>query len=207
MPATDLLPGSPALNGRLLWLGRSAEALARDEYWRPAEQLYPSGSTLDRATLLSTTTINLASGTPLAPGGLVLVPGVRINGAAFFSGATAAVTPTNQWCALVDARTSIVLARSVDRTTDAWAANSKQTFTFSGGYTPPEGTPIPAYLVICMVAATPVNLRAMTLAVSSPNGEAPVRTGILAAGHTDPASLASPATINTGNGLPYAYLV
>ncbi len=205
--ATDLLPGSPALNGRLRWLSRNAESLARDEYWRPAEQLYASGSTFDREIVLSSTVINLTSGTMMAPGGLVLVPGIRINGASFWSGATAAVTPANQWCCLIDARNNNVLATSVDRTTDAWGANSKQAFVFSGGYTPPEPDPIPAYLGIVMVAATPVNLRAQTLATTSMNSEPPYRTTVGPAGLTTPASLpANPITLNVGNGLPYGHI-
>ncbi len=52
------------------------------------------------------------------------------------SGATAAGTPTNQWAALYsDAATPALLAQSVDRTTEAWAANVTRQFVLATAQT------------------------------------------------------------------------
>ncbi len=208
MPADDLLPASPALNGRLQWFARqgNAESLASAEFWRPDEQLYASASTLERAELGSSDTFTLTSGTMLLAGGLLLIPGIQINGAAAWSSATAAVAPTAQWVALIDARDLTVLAKSADKTNEAWAANSEKDFVFTGGFTPTGGSLIPAYIGIVVVAGTPPSLRAKTLAATSPNLKTPQLSGTGPAGLTDPASCPNPVTLATGNGFFYAHL-
>lgn len=70
------------------------------------------------------------------------------------SGATAAGTPTNQWAALYsDAATPALLAQSVDRTTEAWAANTTRQFVLATAQTIARSG---IYWVAVMVTATTV---------------------------------------------------
>lgn len=109
----------------------------------------------------------------------------------FISGATAAVTPTNQWAALYStAATPALLSQSPDGTTGAWAADTAKTFTLG---TAQKVTSSGIYWVALMVAAaTPPSLVGCV-------GAKPVLTGEGNLGQTSGSALTAtaPATIVT----------
>lgn len=95
---------------------------------------------------------------PLVTAVLTSVPirvaaGDLITNISVLSGATAAGTPTNQWAALyTSAATPALITQSVDRTTEAWAANTWRTFALAAPYTVPKAGVI--WAAVCVVATT-----------------------------------------------------
>lgn len=68
-----------------------------------------------------------------------LVGGEVVTNLTFYSGATAAGTPTNWWFALYDtASTPALIAQTADQLTAAWAAFTKKTLALSAAYTVPK---------------------------------------------------------------------
>lgn len=65
-----------------------------------------------------------------------LVQGETVTNISFYSGQTAAGTPTNWWFALYDtSSTPALLYQTADQTSGAWAANTKKTLALSTAYT------------------------------------------------------------------------
>jgi hypothetical protein len=111
----------------------------------------------------------------------------------------AAATPTNQWAALLDQGLR-VLGKTVDRTTEAWNANTLKTFNFA--------TPVRAaysgihYVGLVVVATTVPQLTG--LAGSTPMAALPpILTGSSSTGLTNPASLGATAAAITAGLLPF----
>lgn len=150
-----------------------------------------------------------SSGSSLTPtsGRLCLtgltVPRGTISSISFLSGGTPAATPTNQWFCLVDQNLN-VLAKTVDNTTTAWAANTVKTLALSALYE--VVTDMQVYVGIVVVAGTMPSLNA-TASSSITTGLAPVFSGNSTTGLTNPASLGATAAAISGNSaIPYAYL-
>lgn len=96
----------------------------------------------------------IASGLMQCTGPFVIQPNDPITTIGMYSGATAAVTPTNQWFAIQDAANDQVVAVTNDDTTTAWTANQLKTLTIAGGpWTPTVETMV--RVCVCVVAATP----------------------------------------------------
>lgn len=173
---------------------RHAEDLLRHGGWVPAGAI--DQSIPDR--LGATGVFVLTSGTLYLVGGIVIPGGRAVSSISFMSGSTAAVTPTNQWCCLVD-KSLNVLATTVDDTVNAWAANTTKTFTLAttlGGATP-GGTYTPAatmeiYAGLMVAAATPPNVKAVG-GNANLNAIGPVNSGTSSIGLTTPASLGATA--------------
>jgi hypothetical protein len=145
----------------------------------------------------------LTSGTLQLVGGFVIPANQPINTVTFFSGSTAAGTPTNQWACLVDLALN-VLVKSADQTTGAWTALTYKTFTLASAYTPTVNTPV--YAGIVVTATTPPDLRG----ASSSGGigaALPRLNGNSTSGLTNPASLGSTAAAPSALGpIPYGFL-
>lgn len=148
--------------------------------------------------------MTLTSGTMFLVGGVV-VPAFRtVTSVTFISNSVASVTPANQWFCLVRLSDSAVLAKTVDDTTTAWAANTTKTLALSSTYTPTTDTAV--YLGIVHVAATPVNLTSLAVHAGSAT-VAPAMAGTSTASLTNPASLGASATAPTGSSVrPWAYI-
>lgn len=136
------------------------------------------------------------SGTMYLAGGVVLPAGVPVTNIAFCSQA-AAVTPTNQWFAIVSAAAgNAIRAKTADDTTTAWGATTIKSLAISGGpYTPTVDEMV--YLGIVQVAATPATLTRLS---STPDdalrsASPPVFATVAPTGLTTPASLASITSI------------
>lgn len=134
-----------------------------------------------------------------------LQAGDTVNSLSFLSGATALVTPTNEWAALYSPA-GVLLAQSATVTT-AWAADTYKTFALA---TPQVIPSTGVYYAAVMVAATTVP----TL-MGKTTGRAPA-AGALVAGMvllaqtsgsalttTAPGTIASPTAIAT---IPYCVL-
>jgi hypothetical protein len=166
--------------------------------WAPGSSICDNG-----IRLVSPDNITLTSAQLFLAGGCVLPNRVQISSMTFVSGATAAVTPTNQWACLVDTGLN-VLAKSADRTTEAWGALAAKTFTLSSPYTPTVDTPV--YVGLVVVAATVNNLRGHANS-GTIIGLSPSLGGGSTTALTTPASLGATVTAPTaGNGVPYTYL-
>jgi hypothetical protein len=144
----------------------------------------------------------LTSGTLQLHGGIVLPARVPVNSITFVSAGTGAVTPTNQWFALV-ATDGTILAMTVDNTTTAWGTNTARTLNLSATYTPTVDTPV--WLAICVVAATPPNLAGQSVQ-SAVASIAPMVAATANTGLTTPASFTSLDAQTVHTGLAYAYV-
>lgn len=103
----------------------------------------------------------------------------------FFSGATPAGTPLNQWAFVADT-SRVVLAVSGDLTTTAWAATSFQQFVFGTPYTfPTDGG---YYFGLVVRATTPPTLSGITGNVVA-NAFAPIPMGFSTTGLTTPVAV------------------
>ena len=120
-----------------------------------------------------------------------LVAGEVVTNLTFYSGQTAAGTPTNWWFALYDtSATPALIAQTADQTSTAWAANTKKTVALSAAYTVPKtGT----YWAAIHVKATTVPSLLGTVCLP------PVVTGERNLAQTSGSSLTAtaPATIAT----------
>lgn len=84
--------------------------------------------------------------------GVWIAAGTVVNSISFFSGTTAAGTPTNQIFGLYSKRWGL-LGQTSNDTTTAWAANTIKTLNLSSAYTIPSSD---LYYLGCMVTATTV---------------------------------------------------
>jgi hypothetical protein len=149
------------------------------DLWLPANAV---GATYDRFLSTNATLTPLTSGT-LYCAGTTLAAGVPINWVGFFSGSTAAVTPTHQWAVLMDL-SGRVIAVSADRTNAAWAANSFQQFTFTSQFIP--GGPMAVWIGLCVVAGTVPTLAGVGASVGSVSAFAPNMCGPSSTGQSAP---------------------
>jgi hypothetical protein len=161
-----------------------------------AETIARTGTGLANVAALTSGTLQLTS--------VGLMAGQVVSTCKVMAGTQLAVTPTNQWVALIRLSDLAVLGKTADLTTAAWAASAFQTFTFSPSITIASDG---AYAVgLLVVAATPPSLRgiANTGAISN---QVPQSSGKSNTGLTTPAGLgANAAAITTdGNGF-YAVL-
>lgn len=146
-----------------------------------------------------------ASGTLYLAGGGIVAEGVTVSRVGFVSGATAAVTPTNQFFCIVNALTLAVLAKTADDLTTAWAANTVKELVLSAPYTFIEDTPV--YIGLVVAAATLPTLAGANLQNAPLAALAPIIAGTSTAGLTTPASLTAVAGALTGVlGFPFAYV-
>lgn len=125
----------------------------------------------------------------------VIPAGVTITSVKCVSGNLAAVAPTNQWVCLIDNETDRnVLAKSVDKLTEAWVLDTEKTFTFSPAYT--TTAPVQPYFGIVVAAGTVPNimgdLHARAAVTKSTPGN-PMLCGTSTTGLTDPTSLGATA--------------
>lgn len=142
--------------------------------------------------------IGLDDETVLTSGVMVSVPlwlnaGDKVSNLTFWSGATAAGTPTNQWAALYStAATPALLAQSADGTSGAWAADTAKTFALATAQVIATSG---LYWAALMVAATTVpTLLGCSGAKPLLTGEGNLaQTSGSALTGTAPATIASPA--------------
>lgn len=117
------------------------------------------------------------------------------------SATTAAGTPTNQWAALVRVSDNAILAKSADKTTEAWAANTEKTFDFAGGtgaYTPSADELVrPGLLVVATTAPTLVGWSTTTPAVAAKAPQIGGNANTTAASPTTPASLTAVTSLSS----------
>jgi hypothetical protein len=126
---------------------------------------------------------------------LHLDAGTLVTNVAFYSGSTAAVTPTNQWFSLYDVSRNL-LAVTADGTTGAWAANTRKSLALA---TPYQVTASGLYYVGIMVAAATVpNM----LGIDQSNGIAATQVPKLYGRDTTNTGLTTPATAPNPAGDP-----
>lgn len=147
----------------------------------------------------------LTSGILRLGGWEMLAPGIPVNGIVIPSGSTAATTPTNQWFCLVRVSDRVVLAKTADDTTTAWAAGQNKSLAFAAPYVPTayelvyKGVLVVATAVPTLVGWS-VNVSVMTIP--------PIACGNSTTSLTDPASLgATAAAITPGPLNHYGYTV
>jgi hypothetical protein len=120
-----------------------------------------------------------------------LKAGQVINNISFYSATTAAATPTNQVFAIYD-RNGKLMAKTVDDTTTAWAANSQKTLALTAAWTVPKDGP---YFVALLVAAATVP--SLTASSSTLNQANPIFRGSSNTGLTAPPGEAAMPTGNS----------
>lgn len=134
-----------------------------------------------------------------------LLAGQTVSSISFMSGSQAAVGPTNQWFALVD-QSYNVLAKTVDDTTTAWAADTVKTLSLSSPYT--ASADIAVYLAIVVTVTTTLpNFRGVTLSgVTAASNVSPLITLSGQSSLTNPASLGATVTsIAAHSMIPWAW--
>jgi hypothetical protein len=130
---------------------------------------------------------------------------VQISSITFWSGSTAAVTPTNQWFALVRQSDRAVLRATTDDTTAAWAANTAKTLSLSSAYTP--GSDTLAYVGVMVAATTPPTFCGKGLALQALAHLTPSLSTLSTSGLTTPSADGTTLAAGSGNtSLPYCYL-
>lgn len=169
--------------------------------------LLPTGAideTMPRVGNVSNIAGMLASGTLRLQAAVLVPKGRAVSSISLFSGSTAADTPLNQWFCLVRMSDLAVLAKTVDDTTAAWAANSRKTLALAAPLIPAQDEL--CYVGACVVATTPPSLMGNSL----PSGvldEAQRVCGPSTAGLTNPASLGAAAAAPSANTQQfYAYV-
>ncbi|GAA1977386.1 hypothetical protein [Kitasatospora viridis] len=130
---------------------------------------------------------------------IYLRKGDVVSNLTFRSGATAAVTPTNQWAALYSsAATPVLLGQSADATTTAWGATTNRTFALGA---PVTITADGVYWVALMVkAATVPSLVGVSTTASAgitANERNLAQTSGSALASTAPATIATPTAAAT----------
>lgn len=182
-------PGLPELKRRL---------------WLPGAAV---DDTIPRSDAMSAAAQALASGTLHLAGGVVLPAGVQVTRVGFVSGSQAAVTPTNQWFAIVRQADLAVLGVTADDGATAWAANTLKELVLPAPLQMQDDTPV--YLGILVAAATPPNLAGAALAnavIAGLGGTAKL-TGTSTAGLTGPVAVgAAAAAMAATAGIPYAFV-
>lgn len=171
--------------------------------WKPTESKAENFSRLygdmkNLATILTTKKVYMVAG-------LILPPDVTFSNIAFYSATQAAEIPTHQWAGIADVNRKI-LAISADKTTEAWGANTKKTFTFGTAYTQEAGKEAPVYAFLCVTAGTPPSLRGREHENTSPSSTAPILSGTSTETETPLAVGESLAAITATTKLPYVTL-
>lgn len=158
----------------------------------PRIGLTDSGGDTGHAALAT----GVATAVPIA-----LAAGDVISNISVCSGQTAAGVPTNQWAALYSsAGTPALISQSVDRTTEAWAANTWRTFALAAAYTVVKAG---VFWVSVMVAATtPPSLLGAIAGKALLTGERR-----LSQSHGSALTGTAPATIASGTEKTFAPLV
>jgi len=121
---------------------------------------------------------------------IILPAGIEWKEFDFHSATQAAVEPKNQWICLCDS-TRKILAKSADKTTEAWGANSRKTFALEAGVTPSETA---LHYVGLLVKATTVP----TLQAKESNNSFPLNLAPILAGNSN-TGLEGPGGITVGN--------
>ena len=179
-------------NGIPIVIGAGATPLLNNRYVISGAQY----ETFDRNLCDEVNTAVLSSGR-LSGVAIWLPAGITINSISFFSGTTAAGTPTNQLFGLMDSSRNL-LRSSVNNTTTAWAANSLKTLaltttfttTYSGLY----------YLGIMVTATTVPTLKGNTAKTGGQlQAQAPSMGGTSTTGLTTalPSTAAAFGTVTT----------
>jgi lysophospholipase L1-like esterase len=110
-------------------------------------------SNLPRWAVTAQTIAALVSGRMTVVGGVTVPAGQTITAITFFSGTTAAGTPTNQWFALLStAAAPVVLQRTTNDTTTAWAVSVPKTLALQATWTPDSDTLV--WVAIVVTATT-----------------------------------------------------
>lgn len=146
----------------------------------------------------------LTSGTLFVVGGLILPADEAITAVHFYAGTTGATEPTHQWVCLLDTNRK-VLSLGTDKTTEAWAANTKKTFTITS-YTPASGEDQPVYVGLLVTATTVPTLRGAEAENSFPGNNGPIIAGNSNTGLTTPSGLTVGGTataLSAQNRMPY----
>ena len=166
------------------------------------ETFSPSDAVVDQAAALTTQIITAVA--------VRLVAGRTYSAANWLIGATAAISPTNQWSGLatgVAAGSSLkVVAISADGLTTAIGAGGFMSHTFGAAYVAPTTG---LYFAFVMVKATVPSLVCKTVsALVSDIAPVPVLVGPSSTGQTTPPALAASLTSVSavGTKLPYMYL-
>jgi hypothetical protein len=115
----------------------------------------------------------------------------------YWSGTTAAVSPTHQWCTLRDASLNL-LGVTDDKTTEAWPANTGKTFAVASPYTIPTSGRYNIGFV--MTAATMISGVGISAGGSINPQVLPLRMGSTGSGLTTPATAPNPAAALTTIG-------
>jgi hypothetical protein len=154
----------------------------------------------DMAGILTAGTLQLS--------GYVVIPAGRIvTSITMLSGTTAANGPTAQWFSLVRQSDRSVLAKTVDDTSTAWAANTFKTLALS---TPFQAqTNEVCYLGVVVTASVAVpTLAGASVNTASFNSKTPAFTGTSTTGLTNPASLGATAgAITATSQSAYGYIL
>lgn len=175
--------------------------LEPNDPWRPNGTL---ASTLKRSEI---TTASLAAllTQRMRLDGVWLQEGQTVTNIAYWTGGTAANTPTNWWFALYSYHASapVLLGQSTDQTTTAIGANAKHQLALG---TPVLITATGLYYTAIMVKATTVpTLRGMSSSLQFFNEEAPVRGGLTSdTGLTTTAPDPSGSITTAEEFIPYA---
>lgn len=140
-------------------------------------------------SLLSTGRLSLAA--------IYIPSGTVVSSISFWSGTTAAGTPTNQLFGLFDSSLNL-LRSSTNDTTTAWAANSKKTLALTSTFTTTYSGI--HYLGLMVTATTVPTIKGNTAKTNGAlNAAAPSMGGTSTTGLTTalPATAAAPATVTT----------
>lgn len=181
-----------SVSNRLKWKDNSEtisyvlptfRAMRNFDPWRPegtkAENIARTQLEFKNASVLT-------SGTLYVVGGLVLPADEAITEIHFYSATTPATEPTHQWACLLDTSRKI-LAVSTDKTTTAWGANSKQSFT-GLSYTA-ENNDKAVYVGLLVTATAVPTLQAKESVNTFPGSNAPILGGNSNTGLTTPLSV------------------
>lgn len=147
----------------------------------------------------------LTSGTLRLGSQMVLPKNRAVTAITIMGGSTAAVTPTNQWFALVRVSDLAVLGKTADDLTAAWGVSVNKTLTLTATYTPTDDELV--WAAILVVAGTVPTIVGWSVNATV-TGVVPVLGGNSTTGLTTPASLGGTAlTPATGSALNhYGYV-
>jgi hypothetical protein len=102
-------------------------------------------------------------------------------------------SPTNQWMCLVRQSDLSVLAKTQDKTTEAWAASTDKNFTITGGPYVPAADTLAYIGIVGTHGGTPPTFWVSASGNALVMGISPVKAGTSTTGLTDPASLGATA--------------
>lgn len=130
--------------------------------------------------------------------GLVyLRAGVPITSIGTRTSTTLFTTPTAQWMCLVKQSDLSVLAKTQDKTNEAWAANTDKTFTITGGPYIPTADALAYVGLVAVHGGSDPTFWGSATGNAAINGISPIKAGTSTTGLTDPASLGATAAAIT----------